>query len=78
MKHYDRWCRIRRPSDRGPASRKLVITSSVWINNEQKVADADFGLVKEFMHSPINFDGRNQLDREMLVEIGFDYYGIGR
>jgi hypothetical protein len=57
---------------------KLVITSSVWINNEQKVADADFGLVKEFMHSPINFDGRNQLDREMLVEIGFDYYGIGR
>jgi hypothetical protein len=30
------------------------------------------------MHSPINFDGRNQLDREMLVEIGFDYYGIGR
>lgn len=47
-------------------------------NNEQKVADADFGLVKELMHSPINFDGRNQLDREMLVEMGFDYYGIGR
>ena len=47
-------------------------------NNEQKVADADFGLVKELMHSPIIFDGRNQLDREMLVEMGFDYYGIGR
>jgi UDPglucose 6-dehydrogenase len=47
-------------------------------NNEQKVADADFGLVKEPMHSPIIFDGRNQLDREMLVEMGFDYYGIGR
>ena len=30
------------------------------------------------MHSPIIFDGFNQLDREMLVEIGFDYYGIGR
>jgi hypothetical protein len=30
------------------------------------------------MHSPINFDGRNHLDREMLVEMGFDYYGIGR
>ena len=28
-------------------------------NNEQKVADADFGLVKELMHSPIIFDGRN-------------------
>lgn len=47
-------------------------------NNEQKVADADFGQVKELMHSPIIFDGRNQLDREMLVEMGFDYYGIGR
>ena len=47
-------------------------------NNEQKVADADFGLVKELMHSPIIFDGRNQLDREMLVEMDFDYYGIGR
>ena len=47
-------------------------------NNEQKVADADFGLVEELMHSPIIFDGRNQLDREMLVEMGFDYYGIGR
>jgi hypothetical protein len=30
------------------------------------------------MHSPIIFDGRNQLEREMLVEMGFDYYGIGR
>ena len=47
-------------------------------DNEQKVADADFGLVKELMHSAIIFDGRNQLDREMLVEMGFDYYGIGR
>jgi hypothetical protein len=30
-------------------------------NNEQTVADADFGLVKELMHSSIVFDGRNQL-----------------
>ena len=47
-------------------------------NNEQKVADADFGRVKEFMHSAIIFDGRNRLDREMLVEMGFDNCGIGR
>jgi len=46
-------------------------------NNEQKVADAHFGLVKEFMHSPIIFDGRNQRDRRMLVKMDFDYYGIG-
>jgi hypothetical protein len=30
------------------------------------------------MHSPIIFDGRNHLDRYMLVEMGFDYFGIGR
>ncbi len=46
-------------------------------NNEPKVADADFGLVKELMHSSRIFD-RNQLDREMLVGMDFDYYGIGR
>jgi UDPglucose 6-dehydrogenase len=40
--------------------------------------DTDFALVKEFMHSPIIFDGRNHLDRDMLVEMGFDYFGIGR
>jgi len=40
--------------------------------------DADFALVKELMHSPIIFDGRNHLDREMLIEMGFDYCGIGR
>jgi UDPglucose 6-dehydrogenase len=40
--------------------------------------DVDFEVVKEAMHSPIIFDGRNQLDREMLVEMGFDYFGTGR
>jgi len=40
--------------------------------------DADFALVKELMHSPIIFDGRNHLDRQMLIEMGFDYCGIGR
>jgi hypothetical protein len=76
MKH-DRWCRIRRPSDRGPASRKLVHVICVD-NNEQKVADADLGPVNEFIQSPNHFDGRNQFDRRLLVEMGFDYYGIGR
>src|SRR5271157_2818113 len=40
--------------------------------------EADFALAKELMHSPIIFDGRNHLDREMLVEMGFDYFGFGR
>jgi UDPglucose 6-dehydrogenase len=40
--------------------------------------DADFTLVKELMRTPIIFDGRNHLDRDMLVEMGFDYCGFGR
>jgi glycine/D-amino acid oxidase-like deaminating enzyme len=47
-------------------------------NNEPKVADADLGPVNEFIQSPNHFDGRNQFDRRLLVEMGFDYYGIGR
>jgi hypothetical protein len=30
------------------------------------------------MHSASIFDGRNHLDRDMLVGLGFDYIGIGR
>jgi len=30
------------------------------------------------MRWPIVFDSRNQLDRQMLVGMGFDYSGIGR
>ena len=47
-------------------------------NNEQKVADADFGLVKELGTRRSSSTARNQLDRKMLVKMGFDYYGIGR
>ena len=50
------WFRIRRPSD-GACFAQVGHHATCVDNNEQKVADADFGLVKELMHSPIIFDG---------------------
>jgi UDPglucose 6-dehydrogenase len=34
--------------------------------------------IRDSMHAPIVFDGRNFFDREMMQKIGFAYYGIGR
>jgi len=34
--------------------------------------------MKELMHEPVIFDGRNLYDKEMLKKAGFFYYGIGR
>jgi UDP-glucose 6-dehydrogenase len=52
---------------------EALVLATEW----SEFRDADFTLVKELMHSPIIFDGRNHLDREMLVGMGFDYFGIG-
>lgn len=38
----------------------------------------DFRRLKELMRTPALFDGRNQWDPEVVRELGFDYYGIGR
>ena len=34
--------------------------------------------IRDSMHAPIVFDGRNFFDRKMMQKIGFAYYGIGR
>ena len=47
-------------------------------NNEQKVADAHFGLVKELGTRRSSSTAAISFDREMLVKMGFDYNGIGR
>jgi hypothetical protein len=60
------------------SERALALMKKVYEPFLAPFRDVDFEVVKEAMHSPIIFDGRNQLDREMLVEMGFDYFGIGR
>jgi UDPglucose 6-dehydrogenase len=34
--------------------------------------------IRDSMHAPIVFDGRNFFDRKMMQRIGFAYYGIGK
>jgi UDPglucose 6-dehydrogenase len=38
----------------------------------------DFELVRDAMHTPIIFDGRNLFDPETMKQLGFRYLGIGR
>lgn len=38
----------------------------------------DFERIKSLMKTPVVFDGRNQYDRDLLRESGFEYVGIGR
>ena len=38
----------------------------------------DFERIKSLMKTPVVFDGRNQYDRDVLRESGFEYVGVGR
>ncbi|MEH6552154.1 MAG: UDP-glucose/GDP-mannose dehydrogenase family protein [Pseudomonadales bacterium] len=38
----------------------------------------DFPAMLELMSEPLIFDGRNQFEPEMLAELGFEYFAIGR
>ena len=40
--------------------------------------ELDFRKIKKIMRHPLIFDGRNFLDREYLLTLGFEYFGIGR
>lgn len=38
----------------------------------------DFEKMKSLMKAPVIFDGRNQYTPEKMLELGFDYYSVGR
>ncbi|MEO0097174.1 MAG: UDP-glucose/GDP-mannose dehydrogenase family protein [candidate division WOR-3 bacterium] len=48
------------------------------ITEWEEFAHLDFGKIKMLMRQPIIFDGRNFLDKERLINLGFQYYGIGK
>ncbi|MBE9159659.1 UDP-glucose/GDP-mannose dehydrogenase family protein [Nodosilinea sp. LEGE 06152] len=50
----------------------------VLVTDWQQFKDLDYADMAQRMNSPILIDGRNVLDREMLVRAGFQYHGIGR
>ncbi|MBF0494628.1 MAG: UDP-glucose/GDP-mannose dehydrogenase family protein [Candidatus Omnitrophica bacterium] len=56
------------------ASSDCVIVMTEW--NEFK--EIDWKKVKESMHQPVIFDGRNIYNPAKLKELGFKYCGIGR
>jgi UDPglucose 6-dehydrogenase len=50
----------------------------VLVTDWQQFNELDYSTMAQSMNSPIIIDGRNVLDREMLVQAGFQYLGIGR
>jgi UDPglucose 6-dehydrogenase len=38
----------------------------------------DFDLIRKRLKEPVIFDGRNLFEPQVMVEAGFEYYGIGR
>jgi UDPglucose 6-dehydrogenase len=48
------------------------------ITEWEEFSQVDFKKVKSLMRQPIIFDGRNFLNKEALLSLGFEYYGIGK
>src|SRR5574342_606476 len=56
------------------AQAEAVVLCTEW----PEFTDLDWGRVKTQMVRPLILDGRNALDRERLISLGFEYLGIGR
>lgn len=50
----------------------------VLVTDWAQFKELDYATIARQMHSPILIDGRNFLNREALVQAGFQYVGIGR
>ena len=53
---------------------EALVLATEW-NEFQRI---DFEAVRNAMHTPIIFDGRNLFDPETMKKLGFQYFGIGR
>src|SRR6266481_7072156 len=53
---------------------EALIIATEWV----EFANVDLAIVKEKMTTPIVFDGRNLLDPETMIHLGFHYHSIGR
>jgi len=49
----------------------------ILITEWQEFRSPDFDEIKRRLKSPVFFDGRNQFDRQRMVEMGFEYFQIG-
>jgi UDPglucose 6-dehydrogenase len=53
---------------------EALILATEW----SEFANQNFNTVREKMHTPLIFDGRNLFDPETMRSFGFAYHGIGR
>src|SRR5467141_2283222 len=53
---------------------EALVIATEW----NEFANVDLAVVKEKMRTPIVFDGRNLLDPETMLRLGFHYHCIGR
>ena len=53
---------------------EALVIATEW----SEFANVDLTVVKEKMRTPIVFDGRNLLDPETMMRLGFHYHSIGR
>ena len=53
---------------------EVLILATEW----KEFLNQDFAAVKERMHTPLLFDGRNLFKPDTMRELGFDYRAVGR
>jgi len=57
----------------------LLGADAVFLMTEWKMFwSPDYELMKQKMHTPVIFDGRNIYDQNVLKAHGFRYFGVGR
>ncbi len=56
------------------AGAEALILATEW----KEFQNQDFAAVKDTMHTPLIFDGRNLFNPETMREFGFDYRAVGR
>ena len=61
-----------------PSSRSLALEALVIATEWAEFANVDLETVREKMHTPLIFDGRNLYDPETMRKLGFHYTSIGR
>ena len=49
----------------------------ILITEWKEFRSPDFYEIKKRLKQPIIFDGRNQYNKELLKELGFEYYQVG-
>lgn len=51
-----------------------IVIATEW----PEFTELDFIKLKKLLSTPLVFDGKNILDKQLLTDLGFEYYGMGR